>query len=71
VGEGLGRAMGGIQDQVWGGTVKMARARRMNGHLQLVGVGRWGLDRDLGYGRCPRINGGDLSWDSQPWGYRI
>jgi hypothetical protein len=40
-------------------------AMRMNGNLQLVGVGRKGATRgharDLKKGRHPRINGGDLS----------
>jgi hypothetical protein len=49
-------------------------AKRMNGNLEQVGVGMWGTsqgcDRDLGQGRHPRINGGDLSYDSQHWGYR-
>jgi hypothetical protein len=44
-------------------------AMKMNEHLQLTWVRTWdgaspGGDRDLGLGRCPRINGGDLSCDS-------
>jgi hypothetical protein len=48
-------------------------AMKMSGNLQLTGVRRWGgvtsrMRHGLEQGRHPRINVGDLSYDSLDWG---
>lgn len=69
--ERQGEGQRGERSDVWGWYVREAwKARRLNVNLQLPEMGEpLESAKDLGYGRLPGLSVGDLSRNSQEWGY--